>query len=274
MAEYTPLMSSPPDDGAGFEMKPKPTKSNTTEQSPRYPLVFSLLVAIIAIAAAATFHLSVVYAIDEPALLLRPKDIESSLRIVRPSPNLDSGHNTMRKMKFKFPRMVFPKYIVRANSAAPDEVYESGSSVVLGPTDSMIYHWRANSSWPQCYLTGWVSAAEELIAGHKSYMSEGDVTAIEIWNLSTPADRKALKTMSWNTRPARESLLGTVNFTSRATQSRLGYLDAQELKAPTPRFDCLGDTEITVEVVCPACRLEFEQVFSMPPLGFELMQLA
>ncbi|KAJ7707390.1 hypothetical protein B0H17DRAFT_1000468 [Mycena rosella] len=230
--------------------------------------------ALIAISAAATFHLSVLSATQEPDTLLRPADLESTLRMARPSPNLEKGHETMRKMKFKFPRMVFPMSIVRANAVTPDDLYHSGSSVVLSPTDSMIYHWRTNSSWPQCYLTGWVSPAEELVAGHKSYMSEGDVTAIEIWNVSAPADRKALKTMSWNTRPARISLLGTVNFTSRATQSRLGYLDAQELKAPTPRFDCLGDTEITVEVACAACRLEFEQIFSMPPLGFELMQLA
>jgi hypothetical protein len=141
-----------------------------------------------------------------------------------------------------------------------------------------------------------VSSSEDLIAAQKSgYTSDGDTTALEVWNLSTPADRKSLKTMSWNTRPARVSLLGTLNFTSRETQKRLGYLDAQEIKEPTPRFDCLGDTEITVEVVCKACRLEFDQVFSMPPLGsyrsavnlhsdinfrygiatgFELMQLA
>ncbi|KAJ6584053.1 hypothetical protein DFH09DRAFT_1308755 [Mycena vulgaris] len=268
-------MSGPPDDGAGYDIEPKSTNPDTKENSPRYhPLLLSLLMALIAITAAATFHLNVLSATHEPELLLRPTDIESSFRIARPSPNLDKGHNIMKKMKFKFPRMVFPMFIVRANAAAPDAVYQSGSSVVLSPTDSMIYHWRTNSSWPKCYLSGWVSPAEELIAGHKSYMSDGDVTTIEIWNLSAPADQKSLKTMSWNTRPSRLSLLGTVNFTSRATQTRLGYLDAQELKAPTPRFDCLGDTEITVEVACTACRLEFDQVFSMPPLGFELMQLA
>jgi hypothetical protein len=131
----------------------------------------------------------------------------------------------------------------------------------------MIYHWRSNSSWPKCYLTAWVSSAEDLIAGNKSYSAAGDVTALEIWNVSTPANPSSLKTMSWNTRPARIALLGTVNFTSRALQNRLHYLDAQELKDPTPRFDCLGDTEITVEVTCKECQLRFEQIFSMPPLG-------
>ncbi|KAF8214934.1 hypothetical protein K438DRAFT_1954939 [Mycena galopus ATCC 62051] len=267
MAEYTPLMSTPPEE---YEIE---TKTRVQELSPRFTQLFSLLVAFMAIAAAAAFHLSVL-ATYETQQLLRPKDVESTLRMVRPSPNLEKGHAIMRENKFKFPRMVFPMFIVRANAAAPDQVYESGSSVVLSETDSMIYHWRANSSWPKCYLTAWVSSSEELIAGHKSYTSDGDVTALEIWNLSTPANRNSLETMSWNMRPVRLSLLGSVNFTSRETQNQLGHLDGQEIRAPTPRFDCLGVTEITVEVVCKTCRLEFDQVFSMPPLGFELMQLA
>jgi hypothetical protein len=69
-----------------------------------------------------------------------------------------------------------------------------------------------------CYLTGWVSAAEDLIAGHKSYISEGNVTSIEIWNLTSPENSKTLKTISWNTRQTRVTLLGTVNFTSVETQ--------------------------------------------------------
>ncbi|KAJ7851631.1 hypothetical protein B0H14DRAFT_3660427 [Mycena olivaceomarginata] len=261
-------MSAPQDDD---EIE---TKKQVDELSPRYVLLFNVLLALMAIAAAAAFHLSVLGATHETPRLLRPKDIEATLRTARPSPNLEKGHAIMVNKKFKFPRMVFPMFIARANAAAPDELYKSGASVVLSPTDSMVYHWRTNSTWPKCYLTAWVSSPEELSAGHKSYTSDGDVTALEIWNLSTPENRKSLETMSWNARPARVSLLGTVNFTSREAQKRLGYLDAQEISAPTPRFDCLGDTEITVEVVCKACRLEFDQVFSMPPLGFELMQLA
>ncbi|KAJ7625239.1 hypothetical protein DFH06DRAFT_1481296 [Mycena polygramma] len=223
MAEYTPLMSAPPEEDEVESQGPPPQ-----ELSPRYVLFFSMLMALMAISAAAAFHLSVLSAAPETQLLLRPRDIESSLRMVQPSPNLQKGHATMRKMKFKFPRMVFPKFIVRANAAQPDTAYESGSSVVLSPTDSMIYYWRSNSSWPKCYLT----------VG-----------------------------MSWK----RLSLLGTVNFTTRETQNWLGYLDGQEIKEPTPRFDCLGDTEITVELVCRSCRLEFDQVFSMPPLALPMV---
>ncbi|KAJ7189034.1 hypothetical protein C8R46DRAFT_1244423 [Mycena filopes] len=169
--------------------------------------------------------------------------------------------------------MIFPRYMTRVNAAAPDTVYQTGSSIVLSPSDSMIYHWRAKSVWPMCYITGWVSAPDDLIAGHKSYTSEGDVTAIEIWNVTTPADPKTLKTLSWSTRPARVSLLGTVNFTSVEDQHHTLELDGQELRTPTPRFECLGTTEITVEVVCTACRLTFTQILSDPPLGFELIQL-
>ncbi|KAJ7838968.1 hypothetical protein B0H13DRAFT_1911517 [Mycena leptocephala] len=111
-----------------------------------------------------------------------------------------------------------------------------------------------------CYLTGWVCAAEDLIAGHKSYISEGNVTSIEIWNLTSPENSKTLKTISWNTRQTRVTLLGTKH------SAVLRDLDGQELRAPTPRFDCLGDTQITVEVACNACRLEFDQIFSDPPL--------
>ncbi|KAJ6620034.1 hypothetical protein B0H10DRAFT_1114977 [Mycena sp. CBHHK59/15] len=270
MTVYMPLMSTPPpDDGAEDEIKP-----TGSQLSSRHLVLFSTLMALLACLSAAAFHLSVLSASYGAEPLFSPNDIVSSLRMAVPSPNLEKGHDTMKKNKFKFPRMVFPMLMVRANAAEPNAVHNSGSSIVLSPTDSMVYHWRSNSTWSKCYLSGWVSSPERLIAGHKSYTAEGDVTAIEIWNLSTPADPNSLKTMSWSTRPTRISLLGTVNFTSRETQSRLHYLDAQEIKAPTPRFDCLGDTQLTVEITCKACRLEFDQVFSMPPLGFELMQPA
>ncbi|KAJ7613289.1 hypothetical protein DFH06DRAFT_1109294 [Mycena polygramma] len=185
--------------------------------------------------------------------------------MVLPSPNLDKGRDILVQKKLKAPRMIFPSYFTRANAAAPATVYLAGSSVVLSPTDSMIYHWRSKSRFfPLCYLTAWVSPTEDLIRGSKSYKSDGDITSIEIWNVTTPSNPKTLKTMSWNTRPQRVSLLGTVNFTSVETQRRDLELDGQQLRAPTPRFNCPGVTEITVEVVCSACYLEFEQVICKP----------
>ncbi|KAJ7452974.1 hypothetical protein B0H11DRAFT_2072117 [Mycena galericulata] len=268
MVEYTPLMSIPPEDDEYGDIEPKESHQKT--HSTRYLLPITVLMALLASFAAAAFHLSM---LSDSQPLLAPKEIASNLRMVKPTPNLEKGRETMVEMNLKYPDMVFPKYMTRVNSAAPDTVYDSGSSIVLSPTDSMIYHWRAKSSWPMCYITAWVSPADDLIAGHKSYTSEGDVTSIQIWNLSTPDNPKTLKTLSWSSRPPRESLLGTVNFTGLDIQRSDSDLDGQELRAPTPRFSCLGIKEITVEVACTGCHLEFYQIFSDPALGFELMQL-
>ncbi|KAJ7239927.1 hypothetical protein C8J57DRAFT_1526551 [Mycena rebaudengoi] len=232
--EYTALRSTAPDDGAEDEVEPK---EGNKARSPCYLLLFSVLMALAAIGAAAAFHLSM---LSNTVPLLTPKEVESSLRLAQPSPNLEKGRDIMTKKKCKFPQMVFPRYMTRANSASPDTVYQSGSAVVLSPADSMIYYWKSNSKWPMCYLAGWVSATHDLIEGNKSYPSEGDLATIEVWNLTIPANPKTLKAMTWNTRPARVSLLGTVNFTSVETQRSVRELDGQELRAPTPRFPCLG----------------------------------
>ncbi|KAF7354387.1 hypothetical protein MVEN_01127500 [Mycena venus] len=271
MQEYTLLMSAAPEDGMQDEIELKSRKHTEQQHSPRFLMLLSVLITLVAIGAAAAFHLSVL-SDDEP--LLTPKEITSSFRMALPSPNLEKGRDIMMKKKYKLPEMIFPTYITRVNAAVPDTVYESGHSVILSPTDSMIYHWMTNSPWQMCYISGFVSPSELLVAGNKSYRSEGDLSAIEIWNVTTPANTGTLTALSWNTRPARISLLGTVNFTSVEAQRRTLQLDGQELRPPTPRFHCLGETEITVEVACKACHLEFEQVFSTPPLGFELLQLA
>ena len=131
----------------------------------------------------------------------------------------------------------------------------------------MIYHWRiGHRSWPKCYINAWVPSPDELVQGSKSYAAEGDVTAIEIWKLSNP-DPESLRMMSWNARPKRLSLMGMVNFTSRYVQNRVHELDGQQLKWPTPLFSCGGMLNITIEIVCTSCQLQFEQIFSLPALG-------
>lgn len=180
--------------------------------------------------------------------------------------------------------MRFPKFMVRANAAEPDKFYHSGASIVLSPSvsrtesaktpcfiiyskDSMFYHWKIRSAWPRCYVSGWVSPLKELVASNKSYIAEGDITAIEVWNVTSPIDPQSLKTMSWNTRPKRLSLMGTVNFTDREVQNRIVDLTGKELKMPTPLFDCSNKMNLTVEIACKSCRLQFDQLFTDPPLG-------
>lgn len=128
----------------------------------------------------------------------------------------------------------------------------------------MFFHWKIKSAWPRCYVSGWVSPFKQLVAGNKSYIAEGDITAIEVWNVTSPTDPQSL---SWNTRPKRLSLMGTVNFTDRKVQSQIVDLVGKELKMPTPLFDCSSKMDLFVEFACKSCRLQFDQLFTDPPLG-------
>jgi hypothetical protein len=128
-----------------------------------------------------------------------------------------------RSGKFNFTRHSLPFRIAsfsQSNGKPSSPLLPSTGSFFQ---DSMIYHWNSNSSWPRCYISDWVSPVADLIAGNKSYAVEGDVTAIEI--CTTPENRKTLKTMSWYTRPAHISLLGTVNFSSLERQRKHWQLD-------------------------------------------------
>lgn len=123
----------------------------------------------------------------------------------------------------------------------------------------MFFQWDIGSRpFDLCYIAAVVPRPEKL--AQKSYTLSGDVSAIEIWNVTNPNPNTRLRAISWNTRPERLSLLGTVNFTYDKP------MDGWQLKSPTPRFDC-PDGMYTIEVACKDCRLEFTQVFSMPALG-------
>jgi hypothetical protein len=280
MADYMPLASNSPTEHDDEEFESLQTgiklwhRSNGFSVANRNTLIWAtILMAVTAILASAAFHISALSAFPGLERMRSPNDITSTLRMVQPYPNLEKGLATINKKKMKRPKMIFPRSFVRANAAEPNRVYNSGSSVLLSPSDSMFYHWKYNSTWPRCYISGWVSPHDKLVAANKSYIAEGDVTAIEIWNVSSLTDSESLTTMSWNTRPNRLSLMGTVNFTSRDIQSQIEHLDGQELRAPTPLFGCSGWVDLTVEIACKSCRLQFDQIFSAPALGFELIQL-
>jgi len=279
MAEYTPLTSTSPtehhDEDYMVYTPPEPGNklSNTHFQTSTTFLWLTILIAFTTISAAAALYIVVQSVHVDLKPLRSAHDITAALQMVLPSPNLDKGRNIIHQKNVKRPKMKFPLYMVRTSAVEPDRVYQTSKAVVLSSSDSMFYHWKTKSAWRRCYIAGWVSPPDRLVAGGKSYSAEGDVTAIEIWNVSAPADRRSLKSMSWNTRPQRLSLMGTVNFTSQLDQKRYRKLTGQQLKLPTPLFNCKGDVDLTVEVTCSACRLEFDQIFSDPPLGFELIEL-
>jgi hypothetical protein len=278
MVDYMPLTSDSPNErDDDDELEPLKGggkvshESNSFNVENRPAIVWlTILMAVAAILAAVTLHISILSTSRlEP--LRSPNDVIFTLETVKPDTNLQKGRAIMRQMDMNRPELKFPMSMVRANAAEPNKVYYSGASVFLSPSDSMFYHWKTNTSWPRCYISSWVSASKQLVAGNKSYIAEGDVTAIEIWNITPPTDPTM---MSWNTRPKRLSLMGTVNFTSREIQNQTPDLDGQELRSPTPLLNCRDEVDLTVEIACKSCRLQFDQIYTDPPLGFELVELA
>ncbi|KAH7927402.1 hypothetical protein BV22DRAFT_1031891 [Leucogyrophana mollusca] len=261
---YLPLLSRSGEDG---DVSPEivPYKTNAQGPTSSTALYVTLAVSFVSILSAIFLHTATsprtVVDISDPRFL-------ASLRKVTPYPNLEHL-NEVTKLK-SVPKIWFPGYIARANSAEPDQLYSTSSSVTLSPTDSMFFRWRMeNANNSRCYVTAVVPNATEALQGNKSYVAEGDVSAIEIWNVSYSAISAA---MSWNTRPPRQSLLGTVNF-SPVPQGYDPERAGIELRPPTPLFDCGGDSRIAIEVACNDCRLNFEQVFSSPPMAFDVWVL-
>ncbi|KIM89627.1 hypothetical protein PILCRDRAFT_812454 [Piloderma croceum F 1598] len=175
--------------------------------------------------------------------------------------------------KRKGPSVYFPAAIIRANKAVPDQVYTSNSHVVLSDNDSMFYQWHMPSSqFTSCYIDGFVPTPEEGRRVNKTYTSSGSLTTIQVWNVTTLTKR--MENFSWNTRPQRIALMGTVAFLPEKERSdQLNYEDGWQLRAPTPRFACGEKATYTIEVACKGCKLEFEQIFSSPALAFDLVQI-
>lgn len=189
------------------------------------------------------------------------------------------------------PQMMFPGTIIRLNEALPDRVYNSGSRVTLSDTvgsfsskiqcasielinqsnpsqDSMIFQFRTSDpKFTSCYIDAFVPPPEEGLAANKTYTSSGSLTSIQVWNVTTPNPSRGIKSLSWNTRPKRIGLMGTVAFLPEKEKiEKFELEDGWELGAPT-RFPCTNGTIYTIEVACKGCTLEFDQIFSDPPLG-------
>lgn len=129
----------------------------------------------------------------------------------------------------------------------------------------MIFQFRtSNPKFTSCYIDDFVPIPEEGLAANKTYTSSGSLTAIQVWNVTTPDPSRGIKSLSWNTRPKRIALMGTVAFLpDKERVEKFDLEDGWELKAST-RFPCVI---YTIEVACEGCTLEFDQIFSDPALG-------
>ncbi|KAG1809627.1 uncharacterized protein BJ212DRAFT_1302471 [Suillus subaureus] len=117
-----------------------------------------------------------------------------------------------------------------------------------------------------------VPTVEDGLAANKFYISSGSITEIQIWNVTTPVE--GMTSLSWNTRPQRIALMGTVAFLPEKEKiEQLGLEDGWQSQLAT-RFSCGKEASVvTVEVACDSCRIEFKQLFSVPPLAFDLMEI-
>lgn len=134
------------------------------------------------------------------------------------------------------------------------------------PQDSMFYQFRIkenNFQW--CYIEAVVPTAQAAAEGGKSFVGSGDLYNIQIWNVSAP---QKLESMSWNTRPERVELMGTVAWLNERERMKvLDWEDGWQMKPQAPRFPCNGHKWMTFEVACDNCTLEFDQIFSDPAMG-------
>jgi hypothetical protein len=130
----------------------------------------------------------------------------------------------------------------------------------------MFFQWKLRKSkFTSCYIDSVVPTPEDGRAANKTYTSSGSLTQIQIWNVTTPIE--TMRNLSWNSRPQRIALMGTVAFLPEKEKiEQLELEDGWQSLMPT-RFSCGEKATVSIEVTCEGCRLEFEQLFSTPPLG-------
>jgi len=185
----------------------------------------------------------------------------------------DSGPYKTQGMEYNNvgPIAWFPSAIIRVNKVLSDTVYTSSPDVVLSKSDSMFFQWQLpGSELTSCHIGVTVPGPEESLVANQVYISSGALDEIEIWNVSSFEPEASL---SWNTRPKRISLLGTVAFSpGEGISGQQKVEDDRQLYSPGPRFSCGENATYTIEVACGACKVEFTQVPSSPALAFNLIQ--
>ncbi|KDQ06588.1 hypothetical protein BOTBODRAFT_246239 [Botryobasidium botryosum FD-172 SS1] len=261
MASYSPLPDA--EDHDYLISGEKPAHDLQSQSPSKWTKWATVVLSILAVACAAGLHVSLgrIHVPRHPRGLRKPNQY----------PGLDLLDEVGRR--HPGPGLYFPRSIIRANKAMPDRVYSSSSHVVLSDNDSMFFQWHMKpSEFTSCYIHGVVPTPEERLSSNKTFVSTGSLAAIEVWNVTAPPGK--LEHVSWDTRPQRIGLLGTIAFMpEREMMKELHREDGWQLGPPTPRFACGGEAVYTVEVACSGCTLEFEQVFSFPPLAFDIMQL-
>ncbi|KAF5364828.1 hypothetical protein D9758_009360 [Tetrapyrgos nigripes] len=180
-----------------------------------------------------------------------------------PYPDLHVGFNRIEKLLHNtLPRAyihVWPTHIARINQGLKNAVYGSFYEVFISVKKGPIE-----------------TRKQDLV-------TKGDISEIEVWSIISPAvaasasvscesvgqsdlDNLDFDTMSWNNRPVRGELLGTLDL-----QSGQGLLNATTEKFACPR----RNKHLVVELRCIRvdCQVSFSRIMDVhPSMGFELLR--
>lgn len=109
------------------------------------------------------------------------------------------------------------------------------------------------SGFTQCTFGGFFPRRRDL--QDKLLTLEGDTSTIEVWDVTLAHSFNAAN-VTWNNKPPRGPLLGTVSA-------------AFGTNTTTGPFRCMQGYPIMVELVCasPGCRVEFKEEDFLPRLG-------
>jgi hypothetical protein len=111
----------------------------------------------------------------------------------------------------------------------------------------------------QSCAIGWKGPVE---TRKQDLSTKGDISEIEIWSIIAPAigspgspDDLDFDTMSWNNRPVRGELLGTLDLQNGLEN------------ATTETFRCPSDKHLVVELSCVRvdCQVSFSQIKDVHP---------
>ncbi|KAH9924181.1 uncharacterized protein B0H18DRAFT_955577 [Fomitopsis serialis] len=269
MSSYLPLQSQEPDTpdideavkrpllNAGFD---DPEQDQAVQPASKRKSVTDWITLVLAV-----FLLGTSFALYiDSTHVITPRSAKG-LRKPDPYPGLSNVPEYQKKRKGP---------MVRTNKAMPDEEYTSSSHIVLSENDSMFYQFRMKpNAFKWCYVDAVVPTPERGAEAGKTFTGSGNLLNIQVWNTSYPQQR--MEGLSWNSRPERLELLGTVSWMpEKERMEKLEWEDGWQLKPQTPRFDCSEKKWFTFEVSCDNCTLEFEQIFSDPPMAFDVLQIA
>ncbi|THH18331.1 hypothetical protein EW146_g2628 [Bondarzewia mesenterica] len=164
----------------------------------------------------------------------------------------------------------WPTHITRLSSKLKNAVYGSGSQVFISVEDTTLMRFPIPPNGTTACAITW-TPPPPLGVRQRDLETKGDISEIEVWSVIAPRPSSSspsasdFDALSWNTRPVRGELLGTLDLTAHpnATTVEFACPPAEE-----------GDEALIVELRClrVACHVQFMQVPFMPKMGFELVR--